>query len=165
MQSADEVLATRSKLCKMFGYQGIKDGLACGRELNEGTAHVGWIAGALDESGTLSAIDELDGAVVAQDHALGEIGDGGLLALRHSGDDLHELILLGGDTAALGGDFAEGEKLPHLEAELCEALEPGLIDACICGVFHGVHPRSSQDDNTQFSSLTKTNSIHLRTEH
>ena len=78
---------------------------------------------ARDKACTLCAVHELHRAVVAQNHALGEIGDGRLLPFRQGSNDLHQLILLGLDTCALRRGLAEAEKRAQLIAELREIGE------------------------------------------
>ena len=66
-------------------------------------AVIGGIGTAADEALIDGAIDQFDGAVVLEQHAGGNIGDGGVELFRHAPDALHELILLGAEACGFSG--------------------------------------------------------------
>ena len=82
------------------------------------------------------AIHELDGAVVAQEHACGDVGNGGLDAGRDAAHALEELVLLVGDAGLFCGGLAEVEEAAQLVAELGEAAQLIKFDGGCSGLAH-----------------------------
>jgi len=95
---------------------------SCGEPENDETM-VGIGLQALDEASLGAALAEFNDAVMAEAETLGNPGDGGLDALRGSGDLEHELMLLGLKVGLKSGLFAEIEELTKGIAEFSEGLE------------------------------------------
>lgn len=73
-----------------------------------------------DEALTREPIHQPDGAVVADDHVLGEFPDGRALAGAKRPDGEQDLVLLGFQSFGAGGLLAEVEESANSVAELAE---------------------------------------------
>ena len=94
---------------------------------------------ATDQAALFGPIDKPHRAVMVELHALGKLGDVGVLALGIALDGQHQLVLLGGDTRLAGRFFNRLEALfwdptrrRHIEqslsTELAQAMEIDIAD-------------------------------------
>lgn len=113
------VLAQVGKvLCDEAGEQG-----AAARSKQDECAPVIVLVGrAEDEARALGAVNELDGGVVAQEHALGDFCDGDAAGIVQR-EDLQKLVVLGGNAGGVGGLLAEGKEGAEAEAEVGEVVD------------------------------------------
>lgn len=94
--------------------------LAFRGELDEHTAAVLDAAAAPDKAARFEAVEQLDGAVMAELETFGEIADGDFLVRRRALRGEHELVLLRLESGFTRGVFAEAKEEPQLVAKLGE---------------------------------------------
>jgi hypothetical protein len=75
----------------------VEKATAGGREGEADHAAVVRVDEALHEAGDLGPIDQLDGAVVAQEEVVGDVADGGRVGPGMAADGEQQLVLLGGE--------------------------------------------------------------------
>jgi hypothetical protein len=80
-------------------------------------AAIGVVADALDEAVLRQAIDEADGAVMADEQMLGQLSDGRAVPVRKSSDGEQDLVLLRLEALGPGRLFAEVEEAADLVTE------------------------------------------------
>jgi hypothetical protein len=90
------------KLAAVVCRQLVEQPRALGRDAQQDTAGVCFVAGALEQAFVDGAVCELDHAVVPEAEPLGRVGDGGNCAGRRSGDLQQQLMLLGLETSRVG---------------------------------------------------------------
>jgi len=103
-----------------------QDRLGSLRELDRDPAPIARRAAPAHEAVRGEAVDEPDGAVVAQRQTLGELPDAHSLLAPVTLDREQGLMLLRSEPRALRSLRAEGEKAAQQEAELREQLVVGL---------------------------------------
>ena len=119
--------------CDQFGCGGTKfivmmqgefaeDFLASGREGEEDFAAIVLGAGAMDKASGFEAIDQFDGAVVADLHAIGQFADAGAHTGGHPFHGEHELILAAFEAGLLHHFLAKVEEAADLVTELGQRL-------------------------------------------
>ncbi len=70
-----------------------------------------------DRAGLLHTVDQLDCAVMLDEHARGYFTDGWLRVLRETVHSQQKLVLLGFDAVRFGRRFTEVEELANLSSE------------------------------------------------
>jgi hypothetical protein len=81
------------------------------------------VGGALDQSLCLHAVDQLDHAVVPELQPVGQLADGGPVAVGESLERQQEDVLLRGQPVAADGLLAEAQIAADREPELRQCLE------------------------------------------
>ena len=117
--------------------QAREETLAARRETDQHLSPVGPVPRAADETARLHAVDQLDGAVVAELEALGEGPDRRSLPAGHAAHGEEELVLLGCQPGRARRPLAEAEESTHVIAKLRESA--------VFGGGHSAarHPRDS----------------------
>ena len=103
--------------------EGLQDFVAGGGEMEDDAAAVDGIAGAAEEAGFFAALTELDGGVMAEAEAFGDVGDGYEGGVGGAGDLQQKLMLLGLEASLGGALLAEVEEFAEFVAEVGEWLE------------------------------------------
>jgi hypothetical protein len=101
-----------------------------GSEAQQDAAMVSGIGTAAQKALLDGAIDQFDSAVVLEQHARGNVGNGGVELFRHAPDALQQLILLGAQSGARGGQGGEVEEFAELETKLREAAHLRAGEGC-----------------------------------
>jgi hypothetical protein len=119
-QGANELRAGFLKLPDVPCGEGGEQLFTVRRHAQQNAAMVSRVGAAADEALVDGAIDQFDRAVVLEQHARGDVGDGGIEFLGHAPHALQQLILLRAQAGGLSGDRGEMKKFSELEAELRE---------------------------------------------
>ena len=97
----------------------------CDAEQN--TAVVDWVGKPAQQSLLDCAIDELNRAVVLEEHAGSYVGDRRRDSVWHAADTLQHLILLASQACLFDHGATEVEKAAQLKAKLGQALQLGKV--------------------------------------
>lgn len=117
-QRGEQVGNEVAQLLLVGGGELFEDFFALGGE-GEGDLPTVFVAAmALDEVFLNEAIDEADGAVMADLQAPGQGADGEWFLAAKAADGEQRLVLLRGDAGLLGGVLAETDELPQCVAEI-----------------------------------------------
>ena len=102
----------------------LQQDLAGGSDLEEHSAPIARIWLAAHQAARGGAVNELNGAVVADVEPCRQIANGGRVrGLRQAGDSEQELVLLGLETGPARGGLAEVQESSQLEAKTRECAE------------------------------------------
>ncbi len=101
----------------MFERKPVEDTLAFGGETDQHLTAIFRARFAYDRATLFGAIDQLDGAVVAELKAIGKFADGGKFSCGEPFDGEKELVLLRFDSDGPGGVFAIAKEPADLVAE------------------------------------------------
>jgi len=78
---------------------------------------VGGVGAASQQTLLDGAVDELDSTVVLEQHARGDVGNGGVELFGHAPYTLQELVLLGADSRRIRGEAGEVQEFSQLKTE------------------------------------------------
>ncbi len=112
------MMATLVEFGKVLRDQRMEHGAAFSGQFDQRSAKVRRVGSAAHQTRALGAVNQLDSAVMSQNHTLGKIGDGRFLACGKGFDNLHQLVLLRRHTRGLTNGFAETEEPAKLIAKL-----------------------------------------------
>ncbi len=119
-EDGDEAGRHGFELGQVLGRQPSQQGLPFGRQRNEREAPVGCRGGTGNEAAPPGTVDELDGAVVADEKAFGDLADGDAGAGIPRLEGKEELMLLGVEAGVACGGLAEVEEVADGVAEFVE---------------------------------------------
>jgi len=129
VQPPQQLTHLRSDAAELFFVGGgklFKDFFSTGRERQIDLPAIRRPGFARDQAFRHQAVRQFHGAVVAHPQSLGQLADGEAVAARKSFDCQERLVLLRREAGALGGLFAEMQKLPQGVAERREGFVLGL---------------------------------------
>ena len=92
--------------------QTAQDGAALPRQGDQHPASVQWVRVALDQSARLHAVDQANGAVVANLQPIRQVGDGSSAAWSQAAQHEQQLVVLWFEAGRFGRVLAEGEIPP-----------------------------------------------------
>ena len=107
--------------------KGSEKPFAFGCDAEQNAAVVDWVGKPAQQSLLDCAINELNCAVVLEEHAGRHVGDRRRDAVRHAADTLQHLILLASQACLFDHGATEVEKSTQLKAKLGQALQLGKV--------------------------------------